>query len=230
MKPGRGTGRIKFGTEANGGFRNVTIANCTFRDCHGLALEEVDGGIMENISINNITMMDVIGYPIYLTTGSRNRGPEATTPSRARNIFISNVIATGIEPMSGIQVTGVPGHPIEGVRLENIRLAFKGGGTKDNAARVPPELGTGYPEPGKIGVMPAYGVFGRHVHDLELANINLSFATNDFRPAMACSDVDGLEIDNFKAQLAPGVPAAKFDSVKNVVIRNSPVLDGVSPK
>jgi len=44
MKPGRGTGRIKFGTEANGGFRNVTIANCTFRDCHGLALEEVDGG------------------------------------------------------------------------------------------------------------------------------------------------------------------------------------------
>jgi len=59
----------KFGTEANGGFRNVTIANCTFRDCHGLALEEVDGGIMENISINNITMMDVVGYPIYLTTG-----------------------------------------------------------------------------------------------------------------------------------------------------------------
>src|ERR1035438_1506090 len=43
MKPGRGgMGRIKFGTEANGGFRNVTVANCTFRDCHGLALEEVD--------------------------------------------------------------------------------------------------------------------------------------------------------------------------------------------
>ena len=230
MKPARGTGRIKFGTEANGGFRNVTVANCTFRGCHGLALEEVDGGIMENITINNLTMMDVVGYPIYITTGSRNRGPDVTEPSRARNIFISNVIATGIEPMSGIQITGIPGQPIEGVRLDNIRLLFKGGGTKENAARNPPELGTGYPEPGKIGVMPAYGVFARHVRGLELANINVGFDTEDLRPAMVCSDVDGLEVDNFKAQLAPGVPAATFDSVTNVVIRNSPVLDGIGSK
>jgi hypothetical protein len=132
--------------------------------------------------------------------------------------------------MSGIQITGVPGHPIEGVRLENIRLLFKGGGTKAQTARVPPELGTGYPEPGKIGVMPAYGLFARHVRGLELANINLSFESEDLRPAMVCSDVDGLEVDNFKAQLAPGVPAATFDSVTNVVIRNSPVLDGINPK
>jgi polygalacturonase len=230
MVPNRGTGRIKFGTEASGGFRNITVANCTFRSCHGLALEEVDGGIMENITINNLTMMDVIGYPIYITTGSRNRGPNVTTPSRARNIFISNVIATGIEPMSGIQITGIPGQPVEDVRLDNIRLVFKGGGKKESATRVPPELGTGYPEPGKIGVMPAYGVFARHVHNLELANINVGFDSEDLRPAMVCSDVDGLEIDDFKAQLAPGVVAATFDSVTNVVIRNSPVLDGIPPR
>ena len=231
MKPSRGgTGRIKFGTEASGGFRNVTVANCTFRNCRGLALEEVDGGIMENITINNLTMMDVVGYPIYLTTGSRNRGPNVTTPSRARNIFISNVIATGIEPMSGIQITGIPGQPLEGVHLDNIRLVFNGGGTKEDAARVPKELGEGYPEPRNLGIMPAYGVFARHVRDLELANINVSFETNDFRPAMVCSDVDGLEVDNFKAQLAPGVPAATFDSVTNVVIRSSPVLNGITAK
>jgi len=230
MKPARGTGRIKFGTEANGGFRNVTVANCTFRGCHGLALEEVDGGIMENITINNLTMMDVVGYPIYITTGSRNRGPDVTVPSRARNIFISNVIATGIEPMSGIQITGIPEQPIEGVRLDNIRLIFKGGGKKESATRVPPELGTGYPEPGKLGVMPAYGVFARHVRNLELANITVDFDTEDLRPAMVCADVNGLEVDNFKAQLADGVSAAAFDSVTNVVIRNSPVLDGVNGK
>ena len=229
MKPARGTGRIKFGTEANGGFRNVTVANCTFRGCHGLALEEVDGGLMENISINNLTMMDVVGYPIYLTTGERNRGPNVTEPSRMRNIFISNVIATGIEPMSGIQITGIPGHPIDGVRLENIRLEFKGGGTKIQAARVPPELGTGYPEPGRLGVMPAYGLFARHVHDLELANVSVSFEKLDLRPPLICTDVNGLEIDNFKAQLMRGVLPAKFVAVKNVVIRNSPVLEGISP-
>ncbi|HMD54758.1 MAG TPA: glycoside hydrolase family 28 protein, partial [Phycisphaerae bacterium] len=60
MLPGRkGNGRIKLGTESNGGFRNITISNCTFRDCYGLALEEVDGGTMENITIDNITMYDV---------------------------------------------------------------------------------------------------------------------------------------------------------------------------
>jgi hypothetical protein len=229
MKPTRnGMGRIKFGTEANGGFRNVTIANCTFRGCHGLALEEVDGGIMENISINNLTMMDVVGAPIYLTTGERNRGLDVTGPSRMRNIFISNVIATGVEPTSGIQITGIPRQPIEGVRLENIRLEFEGGGTRTQAANLPPELGTGYPEPGRLGVMPAYGLFARHVRDLELANVSMSFEKLDLRPPLACLDVDGLEIVNFKALLMHGVPAAKFVAVKNAVIQNSPVLDGVT--
>jgi polygalacturonase len=229
MKPSRvKNGRIKFGTEANGGFRNITIANCTFRGCRGLALEEVDGGIMENITINNITMMDVAAYPIYITLGKRNRGPNVTAPSRARNIFISNVIATGIEPMSGIQITGMPEQPIEGVRLENIRLVFNGGGTKENAARVPPELGTMYPEPSRVGVMPAYGLFARHVRDLELANIRVSFDKEDLRPAMVCIDVQGLEIDSFKAQLADGIPAARFEEVSGLVIRNSPVLQGLA--
>src|SRR5271169_2712104 len=73
MKPKtNANGRIKFGTESSGGFRNCTVANCTFRSCRGLALEEVDGGIMENITINNLTMMDVPSYGIYITTGKRN--------------------------------------------------------------------------------------------------------------------------------------------------------------
>jgi hypothetical protein len=77
-------------------------------------------------------------------------------------------------------------------------------------------------------VTPAYGLFARHVRDLELANIRESFVQEDLRPAIECVDVDGLEIDNFKAQLASGVPAARFDSVTNVVIRNSPMLDGMA--
>ncbi len=231
MKPSRvKNGRIKFGTESNGGFRNCTVANCTFRMCRGLALEEVDGGVMENITINNLAMMDVAQYPIYITLGRRNRGPEGTPVGRARNILISNVIATGIEPMSGIQITGLPGHAVEGVRLENIRLVFQGGGTKADAQRVPPELDKGYPEPSKIGVMPAYGLFARHVQDLELANLRLSFEKEEQRPALVCVDVKGLEIDNLKAQLADGVAAARFDEVKDLVVRNSPALEGLAGK
>ncbi len=231
MKPSKSrNGRIKFGTESNGGFRNVTVANCTFRGCRGLALEEVDGGIMENITINNITMMDVADYPIYICIGSRNRGPEGTTTGKARNILISNVIATGIERMSGIQITGLPGFPIEDVRLDNINLIFKGGGTAENAAVVPPELNQGYPEPNKIGVLPAYGLFARHVRGLELDNLHLRFEKEELRPALTCIDVEDLEIDNFKGQVAPGVPVAVFNDVKNPQIRNSPELTSVESK
>ena len=228
MLPSRSrTGRIKFGTESSGGFRNVTIANCTFRNCRGLALEEVDGGILENINISGITMMDVADYPIYIRLGSRNRGPEGTKTGTLRNVFLSNIFATGIDPMSGIQIMGIPGHPVEGVRLQNIRLMFKGGGTAEQAKRVPPELERGYPEPSRWGVMPSYGLFARHVRDLELADIRLGFEKEDLRPAIVCTDGRGIEIDNLKAQVADSVPAARFDGVEGLVIRNSPILDGL---
>ncbi len=231
MKPSRvKNGRIKFGTESNGGFRNITISNCTFRECRGLALEEVDGGILENITISNITMMNVDDYPIYVTLGRRNRGPDSTTIGIVRNIFLSNIIATGVDSMSGIHITGLPGFPVENVRLRNISLSFTGGGTKEDAGRIPPELDKGYPEPRKIGITPAYGLFARHVKGLELNDVRLEYERTDLRPPVVCVDVDGLDIDNLKAKVAAGVTAARFDDVRGVVIRNSPVLEGLTAR
>jgi polygalacturonase len=226
MKPSRGhNGRIKFGTESSGGFRNCTVANCTFRSCRGLALEEVDGGIMDNITINNLAMMDVPDYAIYITTGKRNRTPNLTTISRACHILISNVVAEGVGKMSGIQIMGLPEQPLADIRLENIRLISHGGGTPEDAAITPKELGDGYPEPGKMGTLPAYGIFARHVRGLELANISVSFETNDFRPAAAFADIDGLEIDHFKPEVAAGVAAAQFSpDVRNLMVHNSPLI------
>jgi hypothetical protein len=73
--------------------------------------------------------------------------------------------------------------------------------------------------------MPAYGVFARHVRDLELSNFHLGFDQEDQRPAIVCVDVAGLEIDNFKARIAEGVDPARFESVTGITIRNSPVLN-----
>ena len=71
-----GTGRIKFGTESNGGFRNISISNCVFEGCQGLAMETVDGALLEDITVTNITMRDIISCPIYLRLGARLRGPK----------------------------------------------------------------------------------------------------------------------------------------------------------
>jgi polygalacturonase len=73
-----GTGRIKFGTESNGGFKNISISNCVFEGCQGLAMETVDGALLEDITVTNITMRDIISCPIYLRLGARLRGPKGT--------------------------------------------------------------------------------------------------------------------------------------------------------
>ena len=185
----------------------------------------MDGGILENMTINNITMMDVKAYPIYITTGNRNRGPDVTAPGRIKNILISNVIATGVPAASGIEIMGLPGQPIEGVHLENIRLVSNGGGTNMGVAYLPKELGTNYPEPGRIGIMPAYGLFARHVKNLELANITTSFMTNDMRPAMEFVDVNGLEMDNIKTQTARGVSGMKYEKTSDRAVRNLSVFE-----
>lgn len=226
MKPrAKASGRIKLGTESSGGFRNIAISNCTFRGCRGLAIEQVDGGILENVTITNITMMDLYHYAIFVATGSRNRSPKITAPSSMKNVLISNIIADGVDMMSGIQIMGLPEKPIDGLRLENIRLISKGGGTAEDAKIKPRELGDGYPEPYKIGTLPAYGIFARHVKNLELANISTQFLTEDQRPGAMFSNIQGLVIDNVKLQVAKGVPTALFASdVTDVTINNSPSI------
>ena len=215
-------GRIKFGTESNGGFRNCTISNCTFRSCHGLALEEVDGGIMENIVISNLSMRHITGAPIYITSGKRDRGPIMTTPSLIRNVLISNVVAQVDDSTSGIQITGFPEQPLLGIRLSNIQLLFPGGGTSADAARVPGQLGAGYPDPTVLGTMPSYAVFARDVKGLELTDIRASYDGTESRPAVWGSGLEDLRIDNFKAQGTAGVEAAKLAGVKGAVIQDSP--------
>ena len=192
-------GRIKLGTESNGGFRNIAISNCTCLYSSGLAFEVVDQGIMENITVSNIAMRHVHHYPIYITTGCRNRGPkERTDVSTARNIQISNVIAEDCDSLSGIQITGMPGHPIENVKLSQIQLSYRGGIQRTISTDYP-ELGTKYPEIAKfLGTCPAYGLFARHVKGLHLSDITIQLLQPDSRPCILTPDVEELHINQVK--------------------------------
>ena len=187
-------GRIKLGTESNGGYRNITISNCTCMWSSGLAFEEVDQGRMENIVVENISMSHVHHYPIYITTGCRNRGPkERTDVSSARDIYINNVIADDCDSLAGIIVTGMAGAPIKNVSLSNIRIQYRGGGQKtDKPYR---EQGTNYPEPRWAGPTPAYGLFARHVDGLRLRNVKFELMRPDERPDILLEDVINVDLE-----------------------------------
>ena len=181
-------GRIKLGTESNGGYRNITIANCSCMWSSGLAFEEVDQGRMENIVVDNISMSHVHHYPIYITTGCRNRGPkERTEVSSARDIYINNVIADDCDSLAGIIITGMEGHPVRNVSLSNIRIQYRGGGKKVTTPYR--EQGTNYPEPRWAGPTPAYGLFARHVDGIRLHNVEFELMRPDERPEIITDDV-----------------------------------------
>jgi len=191
-------GRIKLGTEAGGGFRNITISDCVFDYSRGIALEQVDGGVMEDIAISNITMRDVQNAPIFIRLGARLRRPGATEPGTARRILIENIVASNVSPDHGVLIAGLPGHPVEDVVLSNLQFHYAGGGTAEQAAREVPELERAYPDPDVFGVMPSWGMFARHVKNLQVRDVEWRLSSADARPAVTLDDVEGGRLANVR--------------------------------
>jgi len=221
------TGRIKFGTESNGGFQNIAISNCVFEGCNGLAIESVDGAVIEDVSVTNITMRNVIGAPIFLRLGSRMRGPEGAVIGVLQRVNLSNMTCS-VAPGRRISsiVAGIPGHPIEDVKLSNIIIAHQGGGTKEDAQLQLPEKEKEYPEPTMFGTTPAHGFFIRHAQQVELVGIKIQHASEDLRPSFVVEDVQGADFSRIKVPSTAGVPTFALSNVKDFSVRHSqPVPD-----
>ena len=194
------TGRLKFGTESSGGFKNITISNCVFAYSRGLAIESVDGGAIEDVTIDNITMRDIVNAPIFIRRGNRARTPGEPPPGVIRRVTISNVVASGVSGAHGVLISGIPGYPIEDLRLSNIRIHYEGGGTKADADLEPAEKEKDYPEPDMFGRMPAYGLFARHVDGLDIRDADFTFDKPEQRPVMQLRDVTRVDVEHLRAQ------------------------------
>jgi polygalacturonase len=185
------TGRIKMGTESNGGFINITISNCVFDGCQGYALESVDGALMEDITICNTTMRDLATSPLFMRLGARLRGPkESTRVGTMKRILISDLVCHNAPRAFCSILSGIPGYSIEDVKLSNIYIETVGGGTAEAAEVRPAELESKYPEPNMFGAMPASGFFLRHVRNIEMSHVEIANAAPDARPAFHLEDVE----------------------------------------
>ena len=212
------TGRIKCGTESNGGFINITISNCVFEGCQGYALESVDGALLEDITITNTTMRDLASGPIFMRLGARLRGPkESTKVGTLKRILISNLECYNAPQNVSSILNGIPGYPIEDVKLSNIYIETVGGATAGMAQIQPPELEAAYPEPRMFGPMPASGFFLRHVRNVEMSHVEIANATADARPAFYLADVE--RADFFAVTARRGADGAfALHDVKNLRI------------
>jgi hypothetical protein len=210
---------VRIGPEARGIFRDIAVSNCVIYDTYGCAIkiQEVEGGMMENISFDNLVMKHVTG-PISLRLGGylgwKNERKESLPIGVLRNIRFNNIQATVAdhayplphevpawpgEMKSCISLSGVPGYFIENISFSGVHITFPGGGDLDDAQRVIPEMRDHYPEYHMFGVLPAYGMYARHAKGITLENVTFDFEGQDLRPALVCEDIENLELVNFRA-------------------------------
>lgn len=208
---------IKLGTAGKSGFKNITYVDCViekasednFRKHYennalafcgitvngpsviaGIALESVNGGVLDGVTIENIKMKDV-HTPIFLRLGKREGSLQM---SELKNVLISNIQAVCVSKVAS-SIMGVPGGIIENVKIRNVAITLPGGGTESNANASVPEKIDGYPESNMFGTpLPAHGFYVRHAKDIFFENVKFNLQAPDARPAYKFDDVIGYDV------------------------------------
>ncbi len=194
-------GGVKFGTESVANFENVTISDCRIRDTQGgIKLFSVDGANVRNILFSGLTMENV-NMPVFIRLGARLKTfREGDAPQSVGSI--SNVVVRDLKAQAtsliGIVISGIPGHAVTGVRLENIEMKLPGGGTKADADIVLPEKENAYPEITMFGNrFPVYGLYARHVSGIVGTNLNFEVAAPESRAPILCRDAKDFDFSDW---------------------------------
>ncbi len=138
----KGHGGFVVGSEMSGGVRNISVSNCQFLGTDvGLRFKSKRGrgGIVENIWIRNVSMMNIptepITFNLYYGGKSAVKVLESgevvpakvdpmpvdeTTPC-FRNIHVENLTCTNAR--RAMYFNGIPEMPIDGITLKHIRIS-----------------------------------------------------------------------------------------------------------
>jgi len=226
---------LKLGTASHVGFRRVQVEDLEVYDTYrsAVALETVDGGVMEDIKVRRVRARNT-GNAIFLRIGQRNL---AQPPGRLRNIELSDMevqvpegppdagydhagpplkVAANLIPSS---IVGLPDRPVENVTLRNLTITY-GGGARRDRAEVPlsrldqvPEQRSNYPEFSMFGELPAWGFFLRYADGVRFENVTLRLAAPDYRSAVVADRVQSLALHRVKIKSAGENPVLVLSGV-----------------
>jgi len=177
-------GGFVIGSEMSGGAKNIWVYDCSFIGTDiGLRFKTTRGrgGVVENIYINNINMIDIPGEailfdmyyaavdPVPLAGEKREAIKTVTVPvteatPQFKNFYIKDVVANGAE--KAIFLRGLPEMNIKDIHLENVTIKAKKG----------------------IEIIEATGIF--------LKNINV--ITEDTSPVVMIQNGSNINISNLK--------------------------------
>lgn len=190
---------FKFGTDTQGSFKNIIARNLILggtpdsleamighEASTGITIATVDGGNVDNVLISNVTINQT-RCPIFLRVGDRGRvikGTPRPVPGYLKHILIRDVMGER-NLRQGSMISGIKGHPVEDIIIQNMNSSMEGGGTTKMAESAVTEDEGGYPDAHQFSRsgLPAYGFYIRHAKDIVLENVNISPEMEDQRPA-----------------------------------------------
>jgi hypothetical protein len=214
---------IKTGTESNGGFRNITVSNCVVKDIPihaGIELMTVDGGEMQNILIQNISMENV-ATPFFIRIGARARpyksGHYVQQIRNAADISLNNINVLNAKLPSSI--IGLHNKKLSNISVTGYTARYDES-QSGNAYNKVPSLEFDYPAANMFSGLPAYGIYCRDVSGLLLRDIKLfASGSEEKRPALVFDRVDRLELQSAEVtQHNINSPVAYMRNVENGII------------
>lgn len=239
---------FKLGTGSLGGFKNIAVKNIAVYDTYrsAIALEAVDGGFIDDVNISGVRAKNT-GNALFVRLGHRNTNGRY---SIVKDIVIDDVkvqVPSGKPdigyPFEGplpkvpphnllpVAITGLPGHPVQNIKLRNIEVTYAGGGNKTKAFISTDSLATvnenasGYPEFTMFGELPAWGLYARHAEGLALSNVKLNIEKADYRPALIFDDIKSLKLDKVLIPQNNKLPAIIYKDVSKLVTSSSTTPD-----
>ncbi len=214
---------VKTGTESNGGFKNITVSNCVIKDIPvhtAIELITVDGGILQNVLLDNIAMENV-ATPLFIRVGLRCRpykpGQYVKEIGEVKDIRLNNISVLDAKLPSSIM--GLNNRVIRNVSVSNYTVRYSRAGEGVPYNEVPFEEFS-YPMALVFKNVPAYGLYCRNVEGLQIENVNMYAADGELRPALGFDRVNGLELVSVNAEVKNrSIPVVHMRNVRNVYAR-----------
>ncbi|UDQ97153.1 glycosyl hydrolase family 28 protein [Lentisphaerota bacterium WC36G] len=208
-------GAFKMGTESMGDFINISFTDSVIHNNKGGAMKilSVDGARLENLYINNIKVIDS-DMTLFMRLSNRlnkYREKESRKPGCIRGVKISNITSETSEKGRLVHPTGIiiSGRNdddllIENVQLENIKINLVGDGKVANVAKIEEITKRKYPEyiyfthkaPKGKNAFPAFGIYARHVKNIDFKNIEVIVKKEDERNFIHLENAHKITLDN----------------------------------
>jgi polygalacturonase len=218
---------FKLGTSSEGGFENIVFSDSTItndavrlgeRVISGVALEVIDGGWIDGVSVSRIRM-ERTRTPIFIRLGNRKRVHDYRQHG-LRGVTIEDVEAT--ETLLASSITGLQGDEVRNVTLRNMRIESVMPSRSEWVGRAVPEKESAYPEARMFGMLPTWGLYARHARDLRLDRLTFTAKAAEERPTILFDDVDGAQIAGLASTAISGkMPIVSLANSRNVSITES---------